>query len=172
MKQGRNALLLTLSLFAFISCRGGSSSDNPPGPDYASITVEGEGTTLYTETVNGHASAGFSPWLSCSAGPWGDLYVTGQEWNGSAFDTRLSIHIWTYGLGAFSIEHDNARLLFTPASGRTYTGVAGTITLTDIDQNNPYTHKAKGTFDVISSIDDGSSPTGTAHLTGSFSVTQ
>ncbi len=169
--------LFIFSLSALISCGGGGgSSGGTPEPDFASITVEGGGTVLYKEAADSKTAAGYSPYLtSSSTGTATGTYLYSLDWNGSAYDTRFEIHTWGTGAGTFSINGDYAMVIFMPAGGPTYSsvpgaqGVSGTINITEF---GPVGGKVKGTFDVISLMIVNSSLTGTARLTGSFSVTR
>ncbi len=180
MKRCRISLLFFLFIFslsALSSCGGGGgSSGGSSEPDFASITVEGGEAVLYTEAADSNATAGCSPYLtSYSTGTATGTYLYSMDWNGSDYDTRFELHTWGTGAGTFSINGDYAMVIFMPAGGPTYScvpgaqGVSGTINITEF---GPVGGKVKGTFDVVSLMIVNSSITGTARLTGSFSVTR
>jgi hypothetical protein len=166
-------LIAFLSLIA--SCGGGGGSSGGTGAEtyFASITVAGAGSTLYTETTNTNAQAGYSPYLVVSSStPSIGTYLYSLDWNGSSYDTRFEIHVWGSGPGTYDIKNNNF-VIFDPTGSSAYSAMgslsntSGTITFTEFGAPGA---KVKGTFDVISLIT--SSPTQTAHLTGSFSITR
>ena len=175
MMKMRHALLIAaLSLLA--SCGGGGGSDGSgsgSGTDFASITVEGAGTTLYTETTSTVATNGYSPdvYVVTSPSPSIGTYIFSLDWDNAATDyvMRFEIHVWGYGAGTYNIA-DNNFVVFAPAGGPTYSAVthsltSGSITFSEFGAAGG---KVKGTFDVVSMIVG--TPSQTARLTGSFSA--
>ncbi|MEK6744506.1 MAG: hypothetical protein AABZ15_12905 [Nitrospirota bacterium] len=166
-------MIAVLSLL--VSCGGGSpaGSGGAAETDFASITVAGGGTFLYTETTSTVASSGYSPYLSVVSDPSPSFgtYLYSLDWEGADYVTRFEIHVWGSGPGTYSIIDANSLVYFVPAGGPTYSamttaaGSSGTITFTEFGGSGG---RVKGTFDVISLIVG--SPSLTAHLTGSFSV--
>ena len=176
----KNLMVCFLVLSALAACGGGSSSSSSGSgeADFASITVEGGGTTVYTETADAAASVGFSPYLTTTAtGTSTGTYLYSMDWNAATaqYDMRFELHTWGTGAGTYSITGDSAMVIFMPPGGPTYSstnvpgyGISGTVNITEF---GPVGGKVKGTFDVISLVLT-TSVTGTAHLTGSFSVTR
>jgi len=169
-------ILLIIALGTLISCGGGSSGGSGAAEtNFVSITVEGAGTTLYTETTNTQASGGYSPYLEVVTYPTPSIntYLYSLDWNGSNYDTRFEIHVTGSGPGTYDIKDIGNFVIFAPAVGPTYScmntipSAGGTITFTQFGSPG---QKAKGTFDVISV--NTSSLTQTAHLTGSFTATR
>ena len=171
----RKAVLIAV-LFLLAACGGGGGSDgagNGSGADFASITVEGAGTTLYTETTSTLATNGYSPdvYVVTSPSPSIGTYLYSLDWDSAAADyvMRFEIHVWGYGAGTYNIA-DNNFVIFAPAGGPTYSAVthsltSGSITFSEFGAPGG---KVRGTFDVVSMIV--SSPGQTARLFGSFSA--
>jgi hypothetical protein len=175
MKRHNNILALfaffVFLISALISCGGGSGAVEA---DFVSITVDGAGTVLYTETTNTSAETGYSPYLWSSATTSIGTYLYSADWDPAVSDYafRFEIHVWGVEPGTYKIS-DNIIVYFTPAGGPAYscvTGAAntgGSVTFTEV---GPTGGKVKGYFDVTSVLV--SSPTQTAHVSGSFSVTR
>lgn len=175
MKRNRSIFLFTFCLSALISCGGGSSSSPGVGEtDFASITVEGMGTQLYTEATNTNADSGYSPYLTSTVIGATETYLFSLDWNGSGWDTRFQIHIQGTGPGTYNIADIGNIVLFAPEGGPQYSAmstIASTSGAITISEFGGPLGKVKGTFDVISSLLY-SLTTQTAHLTGSFSITR
>jgi hypothetical protein len=164
---------LIFSLGALISCGGGSSSGSVAAEtDFVSITVEGAGTTLYTETTSTQADNGYSPYIYVLSTPTPSVttYLYSLDWDGSNYVPRFQITVWGSGTGTYNISNSGF-VFFAPAIGpayqcmKTLSNTSGTITFTQFGSPG---EKVKGTFDVISA--NTSSLSQTVHLTGSFTA--